>query len=74
MNMSSLEDINKLTNMLIPIYSYNISREEGKKLIFKNEFTNIVDKYNEINQNSLINTDQEFEDHYVKPFINSWNK
>ena len=73
-NMSNLDNINKLTNMLIQIYSYNISREDGKKLIFKDEINNIIDKYNEINQNSIINTNEEFIQNYVQPFIKSWDK
>ena len=72
-NMKNLDNINKLTNMLITIYSYNISREDGKKLIFKNEFGNIIDKYNEISQNIIFNEEKEFDKDYVQPFIKSWD-
>ena len=73
-NMSSLDNINKLANMLIQIYSFNISREDGKKVLFKSEINNIIDKYNEMNRNSLINTNEEFIEGYVQPFIKSWDK
>ena len=73
-NMNSLENINKLTNMLLNIYSFNISREDAKNVIFKKEYANIIDKYNEINKNSMINTENEFEKEYVLPFIESWDR
>ena len=73
-NMKSLENLNKLTNMLLNIYSFNISREDAKNVIFKKEYANIIDKYNEINKNSMINTENEFEKEYVLPFIESWDR
>ena len=72
-NMKSLDNINKLTNMLISIYSYSISREEGKKLIFKEQWDEIIDKYNNITNKIIFNTKAEFEKDYVKPFIQSWD-
>ena len=72
-NMKSLESINKLTNMLISIYSYNISREDAKNLIFKKEWGKIIDKYNQISNNIIFNNEEEFEKDYVKPFIQSWD-
>ena len=72
-NMKSLESINKLTNMLIGIYSYNISREDAKNLIFKKEWGKIIDKYNQISNNIIFNNEEEFEKDYVKPFIQSWD-
>ena len=72
-HMKSLESINKLTNMLISIYSYNISREDAKNLIFKKEWGKIIDKYNQISNNIIFNNEEEFEKDYVKPFIQSWD-
>ncbi len=73
LRMKSLENINKLSNMLITIYSYNISREDAKKVIFKNEWGNIIDKYNNISNNIILNKEDDFEKDYVKPFIESWD-
>ena len=72
--MKGLENLNKLTNMLISVYSFNISRDDGKKLIFKKEIDNIIDKYNEMNKNAILNSPEEFEKEYVQPFIQSWDK
>ena len=70
--MISLENINKLTNLLLNIYSYKISREDAKAKILKNEIVHIIDTYNEFNPNK-INTEEEFINSYVNPFIKSWD-
>ena len=72
-NMKYLENINKLTNILLNIYSYKISREEGKEKILEKELEKIIDTYNEINPTSIINDEEEFVNDYVNPFIESWN-
>ena len=72
-NMKTLESLNKLTNMLINIYSYNISREDAKKEIFKEQWNYIINKYNEINHNKIINDEKDFEKDYVKPLIQDWD-
>ena len=72
-NMKSLENLNKLSNLLIKIYSFNISREDAKEKIFKKEWGDIIDKYNNINKKMIFNNEAEFEKEYVKPFIQSWD-
>jgi hypothetical protein len=72
-NMQSLENINKLSNMLINLYSFNISREDAKNKIFKKEWKDIIEKYNNIAKKIIFNNEAEFEKEYVKPFIESWN-
>ena len=72
-NMQSLENINKLSNMLINLYSFNISREDAKNKIFKKEWQDIIEKYNNIAKKIIFNNEAEFEKEYVKPFIESWN-
>ena len=71
-NMKSLENINKLTNLLLNIYSYKISREDGKSKVFKDEIRFIIEEYNKVNP-IQINSEEEFIDNYVKPFIKSWD-
>jgi hypothetical protein len=71
-NMKSLENINKLTNLLLNIYSYKISREDGKSKVFKDEIKFIIEEYNKVNP-IQINSEEEFIDNYVKPFIKSWD-
>ena len=70
--MKNLININKLANLLIIIYSYKISREDGKKKRLDNELDNILDNYQEINNKKI--TKKEFIDIYINPFINSWNQ
>ena len=71
-NMNSLENINKLTNMLLNIYSYKISREDAKDKILKNEMNHIIDNYNQMNPIQLNNED-ELMKLYINPFIESWD-
>ena len=73
-NMKNLDNINKLANMLITIYSFNISREDGKNLIFNKEYDNIIAKYNEINHNEIFKKTEDFDKDYVQPFIKSWEQ
>jgi len=71
-NMKSLENINKLTNLLLNIYNYKISREDGKTKVFKDEIRFIIEEYNKVNP-IQINSEEEIIDNYVKPFIKSWD-
>ena len=71
MNMKNLININKLSNTLLTIYSFKISREDGKNLKLKNELENIVEKYNEINPDKI--KEKIFIENYIEPFIKSWN-
>ena len=45
-NMKSLENINKLTNILLNIYSFKISRDNAKEKILLKDFPKILDSYN----------------------------
>ena len=69
--MKNLININKLSNLLIKIYSYKISREDAKKRKLKNEIKNIIEIYNEAS-NKKIN-DKGFVREFVEPFLESWN-
>ena len=70
--MKSLENINKITNVLLNIYSFKISREDGKEKNLKKELGYIIDTYNEMNP-IKINNEEEFINDYVNPFIESWD-
>ena len=71
-NMKNLKNINKLSNILINIYSYKISREDGKKLKLKDELDNILETYNEMNA-SKIDSTKDFTKEFVSPFLASWD-
>ena len=71
-NMKSLENINKLANILYKVYSYKISRDDAKKKLLKNEIGKIIYYYNEMNPSNIIN-EEEFIHQYINPFIESWN-
>ena len=71
-NMKNLVNINKLSNLLLNIYSYKISREDAKLKKLKNEISFILDNYNKIS-NAQIN-EKIFYKEYIIPFINSWNQ
>ena len=70
--MKNLIHINKLSNLLIKIYSYKISREEAKKIKFKDVIKDIIEKIN-TNTNNKKMTKDKFIEEYVKPFLESWN-
>ena len=70
--VKSLVNINNLVNLLLNIYSYKISREEGKKKILNDELTYIKDRYNEINP-IKIDDEKTIIKEYINPFINSWD-
>ena len=72
-NMKSLVNINKLVNLLLNIYSFKISREEGKKKILKDELEYIKNTYNEMNP-IKIEKQETIIDSYINPFIKSWDK
>ena len=73
MNMKNLIPINKLVNLLLSIYSYKISRKEGKEKKLKDEIPDIINTYNEINR-VKINSNDKFIEEYIEPFIKSWNE
>ena len=70
--LKNLKNINKLCNLLSLIYSYKISREDAQNKILKEEIKNILNYYNEMN-NDKIKDENEFNEKYIKPFIESWD-
>ena len=58
--------------MLLNIYSFNISRDDAKKIIFKDELNNLLEKYKKIYPNTVINKEI-FEKEYIQPFFKSWD-
>ena len=73
MKVKSLVNINKLVNLLLNIYSYKISREDGKKKILNDELTYIKDTYNEMNP-IKIDDEKSLVNEFIKPFIKSWDQ
>ena len=69
--MKNLIDINNLENVLLNIYSFKISRDDGKVKKFKDEITYINELYNEFNSIKL--DKDEFNKQYIIPFIKSWD-
>ena len=72
-NLKYLSQINKLSNLLLSIYSYKISRHESKSKILKNEIPNIIKIYNEMNLKK-INDINVFINDYINPFLKGWNE
>ena len=72
-SLKYLEAINTLSNLLLLIYSYKISRKEAKAKTLKDEITNIIKEHNLINIDE-INNDNDFIEKYLNPFFKSWQK
>ena len=70
--LKNLKNINKLCNLLSLIYSYKISREDAQNKTLEDEIKNILNYYNEMN-NDKIKDENEFIKEYIDPFIESWN-
>ena len=71
-DLGNLKNINKLCNLLSLIYSYKISREDAQNKTLEDEIKNILNYYNEMN-NDKIKDENEFIKEYIDPFIESWN-
>jgi hypothetical protein len=71
MNMKSLISLNKLSNLLLNIYSYKITRQEAKKVTLMEELPKIVQMYNEINHVQI--TENDFKAEYITNFLSSWD-
>ena len=72
--MKSLNNINRLVNLLLSKYSFKISREGAKRISLKHELGELTEFYNKMNENNEIKICQEeFENEYIKPFFNSLN-
>ena len=67
--MKSLININNLVNLILNIYSFKISRKDGRKKKLNEEMTYINYLYNEINSIKL--DIKQFEKTNIEPFIKS---
>ena len=72
-DLQHLKNINRLSNLLLKIYSHKIISTDAKNIIFKNELESIYDKYNMINNNSYEKNIDQFTKEYVDNFFDSWN-
>ncbi len=73
MNIKNLLPINKLVNILLNIYSYKISRDEAKRKKLSEEVGNIVEQFNNMGGNLIIENADSFIGEYIHPFIDSWD-
>ena len=71
--MKYLNNINQLSNLLLNIYSYKISRENAKIKTLQEELGYIINNFNEMNKQKTW-TEQEFIDEYIIPFQKSWDE
>ena len=71
MNMQNLIGINKLSNLLLKIYSYKITRDEAKKVKLIEQIPKIVQTYNEMNIVQI--TEDEFNSLFIADFMSSWD-
>jgi hypothetical protein len=60
MKMKNLININKLSNLLIKIYSHRITIEEAKTMNLKNEVDYIYNEYKKIDEENKYKTLEEF--------------
>ena len=70
--MKNLSKINKLSNLLLSIYSFKITREKAKIKTLKEELNNIIMNYNEINTQKEL-SENKFINEYITPFMQSWD-
>ena len=63
--LKNLIPINNLSNILLDIYSYKISRDEAKTKILRNEIKNIEE---------ILKDNEPFDKTFVSPMIESWDK
>ena len=71
MLMQNLIGINELSNLLLNIYSYKITRDEAKKIKLIDEIPKIVQHFNEFSLTPI--NENEFNSRYITGFIDSWN-
>ena len=74
-NLNNIQNLNKLGNILINIYSYKISRDEAKNFKLSQKLGEITSLYNQMNQekNKPL-SEKDFQKKYIDPFIESWDK
>ena len=73
LNLKAIENLNKLGNILINIFSYKISREDAIKVTLSEKLEEITSLYSRIEQNENYKK-EEFIKTFIEPFIQSWNK
>ena len=69
--LNCLNSINNLTNILLKKYNSKISRENAKKILFRDEIKEITYFYNYTISENYLQISQ-FEKYFVKPFFDSW--
>ena len=72
LKLKNIINLNKLGNILIDIFSYKISRDEAKKVKLIDKLPDIVELYNKITNNNIL--DDEFIKEFISPYIKSWNE
>ena len=72
-NLKNVENLNKLGNTLINIFSYKISRDDAKNVKLNDKIVEINSLYNQMNQNELSN-DEDFKKEFIEPFLKSWEQ
>ena len=73
MKMKNLININKLSNLLIKIYSHRITIQDAKAKNLKNEVDYIYNEYKKIDDENKYKTLEEFKIEYINKFFDSWN-
>ena len=72
-NLKNIENLNKLGNILINIFSYKISRDEAKRAKFSDKLSDIFNSYNKIDEQNEFNTEEDFKKTIIEPFFKSWD-
>ena len=73
-NLKNIENLNKLGNILINIFSYKISRDEAKRVKFSDKLPDIFNSYNKIDNQNELKNEEDFKEKFIDPFFNSWDK
>ena len=77
-NLENIQNLNKLGNILIDIFSYKIRREEAKQVKLKDKLKEICYLYNIIEAqhetHDKIESEDLFKEKYIDPFLQSWDK
>lgn len=71
MNIKNLININKLSNLLLRIYSHKIAREEAERTTLNNELNYIYNEYKNISGENELKDKDEFFEEYIDNFFKS---
>ena len=72
-NLKNIENLNKLGNILINIFSYKISRDEAKREKFIDKLPDIFNSFNKIDEQNELKTEEDFKKTIIEPFFKSWD-